>query len=51
MRGKPARSIPAAVEQLDGRSIAALIDQRDCFTERVWPAIVAVPFRLRGLPV
>src|ERR1051325_3370472 len=27
------------------------VDQRDCFTENVWPAIVAVPFRLRGRPV
>jgi len=43
--------LSAAVEQLDGRSVDALIDQRVCFTERVWPAIVAVPFRFRGLPV
>ena len=31
--------------------VPALIAQRDCFTENVWPAIVAEPFRLRGLPV
>jgi len=30
--------------------VPALIAQRDCFTENVWPAMVAVPFRLRGLP-